>query len=106
MVETTDQTSQKLENANNHPTAKSVFNVNAPFFSPTEFVSPTKEEQGVTPAAGLGGLKALAENLESVKNNFTPSTPYVHKFRTEMCKNYEMYGKCKYGDEVSAIEYY
>lgn len=30
--------------------------------------------------------------------DFTPSTPYVHKFRTEMCKNFELYGKCKYGD--------
>ena len=37
-------------------------------------------------------------NLDS---DFTPSTPYVHKFRTEMCKNFELYGKCKYGDEVS-----
>jgi hypothetical protein len=33
--------------------------------------------------------------------NFTPTTPYVHKFRTEMCKNFETYGRCKYGDEVS-----
>mgnify|MGYP002820726701 CR=1 FL=1 len=32
---------------------------------------------------------------------FTPTTPYVHKFRTELCKTYEAYGKCKYGDEVS-----
>jgi hypothetical protein len=32
---------------------------------------------------------------------FTPTTPYVHKFRTEMCKNFETYGRCKYGDEVS-----
>jgi hypothetical protein len=43
-----------------------------------------------------GGLESL-----SLDNNFTPSTPYVHKFRTEMCKNFMMYGKCKYGDEVS-----
>lgn len=33
--------------------------------------------------------------------SFTPSTPYVHKYKTEMCKNFETYGKCKYGDEVS-----
>lgn len=32
---------------------------------------------------------------------FTPTTPYVHKFRTEMCKNFELYGRCKYNDEVS-----
>lgn len=33
--------------------------------------------------------------------NFTPSTPYVHKFRTEICKNWMMTGTCKYGDQVS-----
>jgi butyrate response factor 1 len=33
--------------------------------------------------------------------SFTPSTPYVHKYKTEMCKNFETYGKCKYGDECS-----
>ena len=33
---------------------------------------------------------------------FTPTTPYVHKFRTELCKTWEAYGKCKYGDEVSS----
>jgi len=33
--------------------------------------------------------------------DFTPSTPYVHKFRTEMCKNFALYGTCRYGDEVS-----
>ena len=44
----------------------------------------------------LKGLDDLTLN-----NEFTPSTPYVHKFRTEMCKNWELYGKCKYGDEVS-----
>lgn len=37
----------------------------------------------------------------SLDNEFTPSTPYVHKFRTEMCKNWELTGKCKYGDECS-----
>ena len=45
----------------------------------------------------------MATDLNSALNNdFTPSTPYVHKFRTEMCKNFELYGKCKYGDEVSS----
>ena len=46
---------------------------------------------------------SMAAGLASfgLDNNFTPSTPHVHKFRTEMCKNFELYGKCKYGDEVS-----
>ena len=42
-----------------------------------------------------------ASLLESLNSNFTPSTPHVHKFRTEMCKNWEMYGKCKFGNECS-----
>jgi len=37
----------------------------------------------------------------TLDNEFTPSTPYVHKFRTELCKNFQLYGKCKWGDEVS-----
>ena len=45
--------------------------------------------------SGLG-----LDNVEA-NNDFTPSTPYVHKFRTEICKNFELYGKCKYGIEVS-----
>jgi len=50
---------------------------------------------------------SLTQDLESLNlnSNFTPSTPYVHKFRTEMCKNFEMKGHCKWGDEVS-ISYY
>lgn len=43
----------------------------------------------------------MFDPLTSRKNNFTPSTPYVHKFRTEMCKNFELHGKCKYGHECS-----
>jgi len=50
-------------------------------------------------------LKQLFDTMETQVGNqkpeFTPSTPYVHKFRTEMCRNFELYGKCKYGDEVS-----
>jgi hypothetical protein len=53
-------------------------------------------ERKNAPNAPSFGLDSL-----SLNNNFTPSTPYVHKFRTEMCKNYMLYGKCKYGDEVS-----
>ena len=44
------------------------------------------------------GLSSLSLSLD---NEFIPSTPYVHKFRTELCKNFQMYGKCKFGDEVS-----
>ena len=58
-----------------------------------------------TPSVKAAAPKsALANNgLDSLElnNDFTPSTPYVHKFRTEICKNFELYGKCKYGDEVS-----
>jgi len=46
-------------------------------------------------------MQSIGDPLSSKKHLFTPSTPYVHKFRTEMCKNYELYKKCKYGDEVS-----
>jgi hypothetical protein len=60
-----------------------------------------------TPSVKAAAPKsALANNgLDSLElnNDFTPSTPYVHKFRTEICKNFELYGKCKYGDEVSTI---
>ena len=40
----------------------------------------------------------------TIDNAFTPSTPYVHKFRTELCKNWQLYGKCKFGDEVSTYK--
>jgi hypothetical protein len=68
--------------------------------------SPSKKVGQKLPAKnGFVGLKQLFESigtqLSSQKLAFTPSTPYVHKFRTEMCKNFELYGKCKYGDEVS-----
>lgn len=65
-----------------------------PAFVPTAKADNKENEQSSGLTAGLQGLKAL-------DNDFTPSTPYVHKFRTEMCKNWELYGKCKYGDEVS-----
>ena len=47
------------------------------------------------------GKSSLGLDSINIDNDFTPSTPYVHKFRTEMCKNWDLYGKCKYGDEVS-----
>jgi len=39
----------------------------------------------------------------TINKQFTPSTPYVHKFRTELCKNFELTGTCKFGDEVSLL---
>lgn len=47
-------------------------------------------------------MKKELDNL-NINDEFTPSTPYVHKFRTEMCRNWELTGTCKYGDEVSNI---
>jgi len=35
------------------------------------------------------------------EHKFLPTTPYVHKFRTEMCKNFEFYGWCRFGEECS-----
>lgn len=48
-------------------------------------------------------IESFGQPLSDENLTFTPSTPYVHKFRTEMCKNFETYGKCKYGDKVSNI---
>ena len=79
----------------------------APVFKPMKNFQPSLKPNAAIPtvsAFGSSGEKATSglglESL-SLNNDFTPSTPYVHKFRTEMCKNYELYGKCKYGDEVS-----
>jgi len=69
----------------------------APFFKPTAAPVPSVPQA----ASFSSGLETLQLN-----NEFTPSTPYVHKFRTEMCKNFELYGKCKYGDEVSIFVYF
>jgi hypothetical protein len=76
------------------------FNAKAPVFKPfvptaQKTVMPAKAAPTVA-ASGFNGLDSL-----NINNDFTPSTPYVHKFRTEICKNFELYGKCKYGDEVS-----
>lgn len=76
-----------------------------PFFKPaTTFVpqdnnSSESNENQESEKKGNGLKQAL--NDVTLNNEFTPSTPYVHKFRTELCKNWELYGKCKYGDEVS-----
>lgn len=61
---------------------------------------PVTETKALDAPAKDDSPKSGSEPL-SLDDNFTPSTPYVHKFRTEMCKNFMMYGKCKYGDEVS-----
>jgi hypothetical protein len=66
----------------------------ANIFTPT--VAPVASAAQSVSTLGATGLDSL-----EINNEFTPSTPYVHKFRTEMCKNFELYGKCKYGDEVS-----
>jgi hypothetical protein len=71
----------------------------APAFMPNNVPATT-----VAPVAAPSGESSLTSGLNAlsnINNDFTPSTPYVHKFRTEMCKNFELYGKCKYGDEVS-----
>ena len=73
------------------------FNPNAaPYFKPTTTFVPQVE---ATPATTKNKLQDLSEL--DLNNEFTPSTPYVHKFRTEICKNFELHGWCKFGDEVS-----
>ena len=58
-------------------------------FKPTAAVAPQSAEPSAQKASPnesnvlSSGLDALTLNKE-----FTPSTPYVHKFRTELCKNY------------------
>lgn len=53
------------------------------------------------------GFSAMMNKIsaETLNNEFTPSTPYVHKFRTEICKNFELTGFCKFGDEVSILNF-
>lgn len=79
--------------------------LNAPMFVPTA-MNPSVAKPFKPSAAPFQPASSLASGLTSlnnINNDFTPSTPYVHKFRTEMCKNFELYGKCKYGDEVSSL---
>lgn len=83
--------------------------MNAQSFKPTGGLKPTANifTPTVAPAAAatasVSTLGATGLDSLEINNEFTPSTPYVHKFRTEMCKNWEVYGKCKYGDEVSIL---
>ena len=68
----------------------------APFVSKSKLGAEEKKENKI-------GFSAMMNNIsaETLNNEFTPSTPYVHKFRTEICKNFESTGFCKFGDEVS-----
>jgi hypothetical protein len=72
----------------------------APVFNPLDS-KPFQPSAYFKPAQVNNSLSSGLSTLDCIKNDFTPSTPYVHKFRTEMCKNWDLYGKCKYGDEVS-----
>jgi hypothetical protein len=76
-----------------------------PFFKPATTFVPQTDKMSDTSSQGNNEQKGnlLKQGLDdlTLNNEFTPSTPYVHKFRTEMCKNWELYGKCKYGSEVS-----
>jgi len=68
----------------------------APFVSKSKLGAEEKKENKVGFSAMMNKISA-----ETLNNEFTPSTPYVHKFRTEICKNFESTGFCKFGDEVS-----
>lgn len=72
------------------------------YFKPEQKSAQAPKKSQATPQVSPFG-ESMAASLDSftLNNNFTPSTPHVHKFRTEMCKNFELYGKCKYGDECS-----
>lgn len=92
------------------PTGK--FKLNAtPFFIPSKpqqkataemapKADPTPKDQQSKGALASSLMNSGLDSL-TIDNEFTPSTPYVHKFRTELCKNWQLYGKCKWGDEVS-----
>ena len=67
------------------------------------FIPQADESSQKDQSKGALASSLMQSGLDSltIDNEFTPSTPYVHKFRTEMCKNWQLYGKCKWGDEVS-----
>lgn len=67
----------------------------------TPFVFKTSKQVVNYDQPKKAGLSAMISNLESLNNDINISTPYVHKFRTEMCKNFEKTGHCKFGNEVS-----
>lgn len=70
-------------------------------------LSQLKQKEELKRQNNVNTLKNLIESfsqpLSEENLSFTPSTPYVHKFRTEMCRSFETYGKCKYGDKVSIL---
>jgi hypothetical protein len=76
--------------------------LNATSFKPSMVSDVTKKmEPKLAKADESKGLNDNGLDSLTLSSNFTPSTPYIHKFRTELCKNWSMYGKCKYGDECS-----
>ena len=41
--------------------------------------------------------------IEAIDNGLVLSTPHVHKFKTEMCNNFELTGKCQFGENVRIL---
>lgn len=70
-------------------------------FKPKSNLSASLNATSFVPFKPAGKVDMTDTTTLELNNDFTPSTPYVHKFRTEICKNFELYGKCKYGDECS-----
>ena len=54
------------------------------------------EKQDQAKGALTSSLMQSGLDSLTIDNEFTPSTPYVHKFRTELCKTFQLYGKCKW----------
>ena len=97
VLNTSDEQPEVAVEAREAPAA-SKLDIRASFtpFKPTSESLPSFETKATESSTLSSGLDSL-----NLNNQFTPSTPYVHKFRTELCKNFQLYGKCKYGDEVS-----
>ena len=43
----------------------------------------------------------VAKTMDGQYKPVVPSTPFLHKYKTEMCKNWELTGACKFGENVS-----
>jgi hypothetical protein len=41
------------------------------------------------------------DNPQKPVKAIVPSTPFLHKYKTELCKNWEIDGNCAFGDCVS-----
>lgn len=91
--ETVDQNNSKLDLSDT-----SILDIQE--FKPKNTLSASLNASSFVPSKPSGQTGSGLESVD-LDNDFTPSTPYVHKFRTEICRNFELYGKCKYGDEVS-----